>query len=474
MTSQPPKSQPAPAASESQTKSAAAASNDGTPGEGVGRFRAELADSIEHTLQEEARHNEQLIALVRATTLLLVSTGDWRNHLLDPAGYSVRIPAVATGWFVLSVGILVTLRRWYRPVLRTLLPVVDGLCLAVALFNLWGSLGTEAFQRIGALTTSALGCAIFASTGTLRLTRLAAGLTAGMAIFIYVGIAWVSASWSPHTPIHVAAMIGVGLLSVWMTDIVRRAIQSEVGRSTLQRFLPSKVVTEAYATQDRTAAPLLSLLTEPRSVEATILVSDLRGFTGISEKLAPEAVLSLLNEVQGALADIVREQGGTVDKFLGDGMLAVFGAPEPLERHAAHAVRASVAMRRRVAAINVERERRGDQPLRLGIGIHSGPVVTGCLGSGGRLEFTVIGDTVNTASRLEGLTKDKGVDVLISQETVARLSAEERRSVLGNGKLECVGEVPIRGRRQPLTLHTTSQGSGIRDQGSGNQNRLGD
>jgi class 3 adenylate cyclase len=419
------------------------------------RFRDELAESIEHTLLEEARHNELLIAFVRASTLLLVTVGDWRNHLLDPAGYSIRIPVVATSWFALSLALLWMLRRYYHRALRHLLPILDGLCLAIALFNLWGSLGTEIFKSIGALTTSALGCGVFAATGALRLTRLAAGLTAGMAIAIYVGIAYVSSSWSPHTPIHCAAMSGIGLLSVWMTDIVRRAIQSEVGRSTLQRFLPKKVVTEAYATQERTAGPLLSLLTEPRSVEATILVSDLRGFTSMSEKLAPMEVLALLNEVQGALADTVREHGGTVDKFLGDGMLAVFGAPEPLDKHAAQAVAAAIAMRRRLAEINVSRDRRGEQPLRLGIGIHSGAVVTGCLGSGGRLEFTVIGDTVNTASRLEGLTKDKGVESLISQETVSRVAADDRLRVLGaEQRLECVGEVPIRGRREPLTVHT--------------------
>jgi adenylate cyclase len=421
--------------------------------EEAGRFRAELAESIERTLQEQARRNEMLIALVRAVTLLLVLTGDWRNHFLDPVVYPMRIPIVATAWFAFAVLLILVLRRWYRPALRHMLPVIDGLCLSVALFNLWGSLGTAVFKDIGALTTSALACAVFAATGALRLTRLAAALTAGMAITLYVAIAWVSGSWAVHTPIHAATLVGIGLLNVWMTDIVRRAIQSEVGRSTLQRFLPDNVMREAYAAHG--AAPLLSLLTEPRSIEATILVSDLRGFTGISEKLAPASVLALLNEVQGALADTVREHGGTVDKFLGDGMLAVFGAPEPLEGHAEHALAAAGAMRRRVAQINAARSRRGEEALRLGIGIHSGPVVTGCLGSGGRLEFTVIGDTVNTASRLEGLTKDKGVEVLISEETARRVPGEARERALERGHhLESLGEVAIRGRREPMTLHT--------------------
>lgn len=422
-------------------------------GEGGSRFREELAESIEHTLLEQARRNELLIGLVRAVTLLLVLAGDWRNHLRDPAVYPMRIPLVATAWFFFAVVLVVVLRRWYRPALRHVLPVVDGLCLSIALFNLWGSLGTSVFKEIGALTTAALASAVFAATGALRLTRLAAALTAGMAIALYVAIAWVSASWTEHTAIHAATLVGIGLLNVWMTDIVRRAIQSEVGRSTLQRFLPDNVMREAYAAHG--AAPLLSLLTEPRSIEATILVSDLRGFTGISEKLPPASVLALLNEVQGALADTVREHGGTVDKFLGDGMLAVFGAPEPLEGHAERALAAALAMRKRVAQINAARSRRGAQALRLGIGIHSGPVVTGCLGSGGRLEFTVIGDTVNTASRLEGLTKDKGVELLLSEETARRIPGEARERVLDAAQhLESLGDVPIRGRKEPLVVHT--------------------
>ena len=245
-----------------------------------------------------------------------------------------------------------------------------------------------------------------------------------------------------------------------MTDIVRRAMQSEVGRSTLQRFLPKRVISGAYGSGGG-GTDLLSLLTEPRSVEATVLVSDLRGFTGMSEKLAPVEALGLLNEVQGTLADTVREHGGTVDKFLGDGMLAVFGAPEPLDDHAAHAVAAVIAMG---ARRDLEREphgpRRGD---RSAWGSASTP------GSWSRLPRQrrpagVHRHRRHREHRLAARGHDQGP---------RRRGAAQRRDHPSHGgaggedglgaghRVESLGEVAIRGRKEKMVLHT------LRDQVEG-------
>ena len=126
--------------------------------------------------------------------------------------------------------------------------------------------------------------------------------------------------------------------------------------------------------------------------------------------------------------------GGWVDKFMGDGMLAVFGAPDPLENHAHSAFTAATAMVREVKQIS---------PLAMGVGVHSGPVVAGCLGTSGRLEFTVIGDTANVAARLEALTKTLGHPLLVSAAT---------REQLGSWPLQSVGHHPIRGRAQGIEL----------------------
>jgi adenylate cyclase len=167
--------------------------------------------------------------------------------------------------------------------------------------------------------------------------------------------------------------------------------------------------------------------------------------------MAPPEAFALLNEVQGGFARAVQNEGGTVDKFLGDGMLAVFGAPEPQEDHAARAIEAAIEIRRIIVQVNERRAKEDLPALKIGVAVHSGPVVTGCLGSGARLEFTVIGDTVNTASRLEGATKDKGVDVLISGETAKRFGEQAGEQELS--VLEPLGDIPIRGRKEPLAVN---------------------
>jgi adenylate cyclase len=422
-------------------------------------IRDDLRASIEGTLLDQARRNELIIAYVRAVSISLVAVGDWLAHVSPPAlvgRYPVRIPLFTTVWGVFAIALAVVLRRgFYRPSLRTILPAVDGLTVGAGVFNLAHAFGPEDFKRVNGPTTLAMACGLLAATGALRLTRRSASVTGGFAIAIFVAISLGFDAWTAVSPIHVALLFGMALLSIWMTDNVRRAMQSEVGRATFERFLPTHVVDQAYGAGTRAGTgPLIDLLTEPRSIDATILITDLRGFTSMSETMTPAASLAFLNEIQGFLANIVRENGGTVDKFLGDGMLAVFGAPEPLPDHATRALSAAQAMRVKLAAFNASRAATGEKTVKLGIGIHSGPVVTGCLGTGRRLEFTVIGDTVNTTSRLESLTKEKGAEVLFSEETRSRVPAADRARILeSDAGFVPVGEVPIRGRKGPLFLH---------------------
>ncbi|MBW2524933.1 MAG: adenylate/guanylate cyclase domain-containing protein [Deltaproteobacteria bacterium] len=416
--------------------------------------REEIAASVERTLLEEARRNELTVAYVRAVTLLLVMLLDVfaYHYPMVAVGlpeHSITIPLLSGGWFVVSLGIAIALRRGrYRPELRIALPLMDGLLVFLLFANFLRTMGPEHFLRIGQLTAAGVTCALIAASGSLRLTRSAAVATTAFAIGAFAGISHLAIAWSAQVVLGLIVLVGTGLLSVRMTKVVERAVQSEIGRTTLARFLPDTVISRAYQTP-------LELVTEPKSGEATILVSDLRGFTAMSEKLDPVVVLELLNEVQGAFAAAVRSNGGIVDKFMGDGMLAVYRSVESSKRgaeeHARHALATTRAMADALAPINEAWAERGLGPIRFGVGIHSGPVVTGCLGSGARLEFTVIGDTVNTTSRLEALTKEMGVTVLVSAETARRLGEDE-------GDLEPMGEVTIRGRQAPLRVLTLREG----------------
>jgi adenylate cyclase len=178
-------------------------------------------------------------------------------------------------------------------------------------------------------------------------------------------------------------------------------------RRRLSRLLPPALV-------DRVMRDGTGVLA-PAQREVTILFSDIRGFTTLSENLPPQAVLELLDRYLGLMSQVVREHGGMVNKFLGDGMLACWGVPTPSGTHAADAMRAALAMRQRLEELNAARA--PEPPLRMGIGVHTGVVAAGMLGGSEQSEYTVIGDAVNVASRIEGLTKELRVDILVSEST---------------------------------------------------------
>ena len=188
---------------------------------------------------------------------------------------------------------------------------------------------------------------------------------------------------------------------------------------------------------DRVLAEGVNL--EGEDVEVTVVFVDMRNFTAFAERASARETVAHLNHFFDLVVPILARHGGHANKFIGDGVMGVFGAPDRLPDHAERAVDAACEL---AAAV----EERYGQDLRIGVGINSGPVSAGSVGGGGRLEFTVIGDTVNVAARVERLTRETGDTVLLTEATRALLD--------GSGvDLEARGEVPIRGRSDTVPVY---------------------
>jgi adenylate cyclase len=174
----------------------------------------------------------------------------------------------------------------------------------------------------------------------------------------------------------------------------------------------------------------------------SVLFSDIRSYTTLTEKLQAEEVVVMLNKYFEVMVDVVFEYGGTLDKYIGDALMAVFGSPAPLEDHAWCAMQTAVKMRSQLDKFNDDRRANGELPISIGMGIHSDQVVSGNIGSSKRMELTSIGDGVNLASRLEGASKQYGTDLIISDNTYKnykdRLYVRELDFITVKGKSEPV------------------------------------
>jgi adenylate cyclase len=214
-----------------------------------------------------------------------------------------------------------------------------------------------------------------------------------------------------------------------------RLAKEEVARANYSRFLPEYVVKQ--------------MLENPESFKLggvlqtiTVLFADIRGFTRISEHAPPEKIVQLLNRYFSAMTDIIFAHGGTLDKYLGDGLMALFGAPTVTPKDAANAIAAAVAMQRRMLSINDELREEGFPEIGIGIGLHTGEVTVGYIGSERRSEYTAIGDAVNTASRLE--SNAKGGEILVSEVTA--------KAAHSRYQLAAREPITVKNREQPVPL----------------------
>ena len=227
-------------------------------------------------------------------------------------------------------------------------------------------------------------------------------------------------------------------------------VQSELGRRKIRnmfgRYVSNSVVEELMRDADHVA-----LGRQRRTL--TIMFCDIRGFTAYSENKPPEEVVSRLNEYLTAMTKIILRHGGTLDKYLGDGLMAFFGAPVYYPDHINRAVQTAIEIQKAIDKLNREWTARNEPPLKIGIGINSGSALVGNVGSPDRMDYTLIGEDVNLASRVEGLTKTYGKYIVISERTIKM--AEKENIKLG-WEPEYLGHAEVKGFTNTVGVYTIS------------------
>lgn len=227
----------------------------------------------------------------------------------------------------------------------------------------------------------------------------------------------------------------LGFLARSFNTMVGGLEEKEHIKDTFGRFVSQDV---AEAVLDK-RVPLAG-----ERLEVSILFQDIRDFSALSESLDPARLLNMLNQFFTEVVAAVEAEGGLVKQFTGDGVMALFGAPRPCPDHPQRAVRAALGLVARLASLNVQLRAQGLPPLRIGVGIHAGEVVAGLIGPDQRVEYGVVGDAVNVASRVEQLTKDFGATILVSRDIAVRL---------GSGfMLGRTAALPVKGKARPVEV----------------------
>jgi adenylate cyclase len=395
---------------------------------------------LEEERQQNVRHLNGL-RFVGVSLFLILELGV--NHLLPHSGKPV-FPVVLLVYWLLS-GILFAGARQSARVAR-------WSALAVPFFDMPAVFLAQMLDFEGSTDRRAL--AVFTLSLFVLLVILSAFMLKTRQVALAGCVAIGLQLWLQHeakdSPIGQAA--GVGVLGVAVTlcsyALVRRiqmlhVLAGEVlHRERLDRYFSPQVAAQIGQTGIGLAAG--------QQCVVTVLFADLRQFTTLSERLTPEETVALLNEFQTSMVAAVFAHGGTLDKFLGDGLMAYFGAPVGLAEHPLLAVRCALAMQAALAELNAIRVTRFQAPLRMGVGVHTGPAIVGTIGTESRREYTAVGDAVNVASRLENLTRHYDEDILLSGETARHLANAV--------PLRAVDETAVRGRSQSVRLFAPAGG----------------
>jgi len=214
-------------------------------------------------------------------------------------------------------------------------------------------------------------------------------------------------------------------------------LKREVEHAALRLYMPHQVADQIAAGDGDIK---LGGVLQP----VTVLFADIRGFTQLSEQMDAQEVVLVLNEFFTAMTEVVLDAGGTLDKYIGDCVMALFGAPVPAPDDIERGVRAAIDMQQKAALMNRDRRARGLREVKIGVGLHAGPAVVGNIGSAQRMQYTAIGDTVNVASRVAAVAAPD--QVLVSEDV--------RAGTVKGDSFQPLGEVKLKGREQKVNIYS--------------------
>lgn len=420
------------------------------------RWRFQITDSksilstqVDRAFAGLEQRSERILAGLRLLALIvlalvfrLVGTIEQGFPTMAPLGGLTAITVIT---FVLAR------RRLIRPWLLWLFATLDVAFLTHCLVTLAAMDGRP--LQLAFDTPVALLIFVFLATSAVRHRPFLVLYTGGLFMGVWAAL-WLWASdagvgvWTHGTvTADVAWLAAVGLTTYALFVAVTRARRTSTKaiteahlRENLSRYFSPELVDEI--------AQAGSAARSFRPQKAAILFVDLRGFTSLAERMPVDDVADFLNEYRRRIAEPIARHRGVIDKFIGDGAMAIFGVPEPRGEDARNAVLAGVALVSVIEEWRSERLAEGLPPVEAGIGIHYGDVIAGALGDENRLEYTVVGDAVNTAARIERLTADLGTPLLVSADVLAAAPGLKQDLQLAEPIIRL-----LRGRSQPIRLY---------------------
>jgi adenylate cyclase len=393
-----------------------------------------------HALDEARVQNARVINRLRLFTLsaLLFIHTVVPQYMADLAGERVQSGLI----IATSLAVLLWCVGWHSGLAarRTALAVLFLDMPATFILQWVNMTGTSVDRAVANWTLAAYVC-------LLMMSAMSLGRVVLLYSWVLAAILTLSLQWHAHETL-LGMTSGVVLLTLALVvchsqqririQIVEQLSIEQERRERLGRFFSPEVARQITDSEEGLAAGQAKLL--------TVLFTDLRSFTTMSEQMEAQQVVPLLNAYFEEMVAVVFKHGGTLDKYLGDGLMIYFGAPLPQPDHAARAVCCALEMIERLDAMNQAHGLQGRPALRMGIGIHTGTAVVGTMGASHRQDYTAIGSTENLASRLEQMTKEYEFDIIISEET---------RKAAGDAvRLRDAGMVQVKGVAEPMRIFT--------------------